>query len=35
MKLHVLGCSAVELPNSRLSSFLIDDTLLLDAGAGV
>jgi ribonuclease BN (tRNA processing enzyme) len=32
MKLHVLGCSAVELPNSRLSSFLIDDKLLLDAG---
>jgi len=32
MKLHVLGCSAVELPDSRLSSFLIDDTLLLDAG---
>jgi ribonuclease BN (tRNA processing enzyme) len=33
MKLHVLGCSAVELPNSRLSSFLIDDTILLDAGS--
>jgi ribonuclease BN (tRNA processing enzyme) len=32
MKLHVLGCSAVELPNSRLSSFLIDGRLLLDAG---
>jgi cAMP phosphodiesterase len=32
MKLHVLGCSAVELPNSRLSSFLVDGKLLLDAG---
>jgi ribonuclease BN (tRNA processing enzyme) len=32
MKIHVLGCSAVELPDSRLSSFLIDDRMLLDAG---
>jgi ribonuclease BN (tRNA processing enzyme) len=32
MKLHVLGCSAAELPDSSLSSFLIDDKLLLDAG---
>jgi ribonuclease BN (tRNA processing enzyme) len=32
MKIQVLGCSAVELPNARLSSFLIDGKLLLDAG---
>jgi cAMP phosphodiesterase len=33
MKITILGCSAVELPNARLSSFLIDENLLLDAGA--
>jgi cAMP phosphodiesterase len=32
MKIMVLGCSAVELPNSNLTSFLIDGKLLLDAG---
>ncbi len=32
MKVRVLGCSAVELPNANLTSFLIDGRLLLDAG---
>ncbi len=32
MKIQVLGCSAAELPNSRLSSFLVDGKILLDAG---
>lgn len=32
MKIQVLGCSAVEFPDARLSSFLIDETILLDAG---
>ena len=32
MKVRVLGCSAVELPNANLTSFLIDGHLLLDAG---
>lgn len=32
MKLRVLGCSGGQLPGHRLSSFLIDDTLLIDAG---
>ncbi|RJQ49786.1 MAG: 3',5'-cyclic-nucleotide phosphodiesterase [Nitrospiraceae bacterium] len=32
MKVKVLGCSAVELPHARLTSFLVDDRLLLDAG---
>ena len=32
MKIRVLGCSAAELPNSNLSSFLIDSRILLDAG---
>lgn len=32
MKMQVLGCSAAELPGSRLSSFLIDEKILLDAG---
>jgi ribonuclease BN (tRNA processing enzyme) len=32
MKFQVLGCSAAELPDSRLSSFLIDERMLLDAG---
>ncbi len=32
MKLHILGCSAAELPNANLSSYLIDGKLLLDAG---
>jgi len=32
MKIQVLGCSAVELPNANLTSFLVDDRLLLDAG---
>ena len=32
MKIQVLGCSAVELPNANLPSFLVDDKILLDAG---
>lgn len=32
MRIRVIGCSAVELPNSNLSSFLIDGKILLDAG---
>ena len=32
MKIQVLGCSAVELPNSKLPGFLIDEKILLDAG---
>ncbi|MBM4264202.1 MAG: 3',5'-cyclic-nucleotide phosphodiesterase [Deltaproteobacteria bacterium] len=32
MKLRVLGCSGGQLPGHRLSSFLVDDTLLIDAG---
>jgi ribonuclease BN (tRNA processing enzyme) len=32
MKIHVLGCSAVELPDSNLPGFLVDGKLLLDAG---
>ncbi len=32
MKITILGCSAVERSNARLSSFLVDDDLLLDAG---
>lgn len=32
MKLRVLGCSGGQLPGHKLSSFLIDDTLLIDAG---
>ena len=32
MNIQVLGCSAVELPNANLPSFLVDGKLLLDAG---
>lgn len=32
MKIHVLGCSAAEMPNSSLTSFLVDEKILLDAG---
>jgi cAMP phosphodiesterase len=32
MQIQVLGCSAVELPNSKLTGFLIDQKMLLDAG---
>ncbi|NIO82544.1 MAG: 3',5'-cyclic-nucleotide phosphodiesterase, partial [Candidatus Aminicenantes bacterium] len=32
MKIQVLGCSAVELPKSNLTSFLVDKKILLDAG---
>lgn len=32
MKLRVLGCSGAELPGHQLTGFLLDDTLLLDAG---
>ncbi|HEY7318337.1 MAG TPA: 3',5'-cyclic-nucleotide phosphodiesterase [Candidatus Binatia bacterium] len=33
MKFHVLGCSGGQLPGYNLSSFLIDDSLLIDAGS--
>lgn len=33
MRLRVLGCHGGESPSHRATSFLIDDTLLLDAGA--
>ena len=33
MKFRVLGCSGGQLPGYKLSSFLIDDSLLLDAGS--
>ncbi|KAF0221787.1 MAG: beta-lactamase domain-containing [Geobacteraceae bacterium] len=32
MRLRVLGCSGAELPGHHTSAFLIDDSLLLDAG---
>jgi len=32
MKIHVLGCGGAELPNLRMPAFLIDETILLDAG---
>jgi ribonuclease BN (tRNA processing enzyme) len=32
MKIRVLGCSGAELPGHRPSAFLVDDSLLLDAG---
>jgi len=32
MKLRVLGCSGGQVPGHRLSCFLLDDSLLLDAG---
>ena len=32
MKLRVLGCYGAQLPQHRLTSFLLDDNLLLDAG---
>ena len=32
MKLRVLGCSGAELPGHNPAAFLLDDTLLLDAG---
>jgi ribonuclease BN (tRNA processing enzyme) len=32
MKLRVLGCSGAEFPGHNTSAFLIDDTLLIDAG---
>jgi cAMP phosphodiesterase len=33
VKFRVLGCSGGQLPGFNLSSFLIDDTLLIDAGS--
>ncbi|HXG49840.1 MAG TPA: 3',5'-cyclic-nucleotide phosphodiesterase [candidate division Zixibacteria bacterium] len=33
MKIRVLGCSGGQIPGYRLSSFLIDDSLLVDAGS--
>lgn len=32
MKIQVLGCSGSELPGHNLSSFLVDDFILMDAG---
>jgi len=32
MKIHVLGCAGAEMPNHNMSGFLIDNTVLLDAG---
>ena len=32
MRLHVLGCSGAEAPGRNLPAFLVDRTLLLDAG---
>jgi ribonuclease BN (tRNA processing enzyme) len=33
MRLHVLGCSGSDLPGYNLTSFLVDGTILLDAGS--
>jgi len=33
MKFRVLGCSGGQIPGRRLSCFLLDDSLLLDAGS--
>lgn len=33
MRLHVLGCAGGSAPGKRLSSYLIDDVLAIDAGA--
>jgi ribonuclease BN (tRNA processing enzyme) len=33
MKFRVLGCSGGQLPGHNLSSFLIDDSILIDAGS--
>ena len=33
MKLRVLGCSGGQVPGRKLSCFLVDDSLLLDAGS--
>jgi ribonuclease BN (tRNA processing enzyme) len=33
MNLRVLGCSGSDLPGHHLTSFLVDDTILLDAGS--
>lgn len=33
MRLHVLGCSGSDLPGYNLTSFLVNKTLLLDAGS--
>lgn len=33
MRLHVLGCSGSDLPGYNLTSFLIDEAILLDAGS--
>lgn len=32
MKIHVLGCAGAEMPNHNMAGFLVDHTLLLDAG---
>src|ERR1044071_1743318 len=33
MKLRVLGCSGGQVPGRKLSCFLLDDSLLIDAGS--
>jgi ribonuclease BN (tRNA processing enzyme) len=33
MKFHVLGCSGGQLPGHNLSSYLVNDSLLIDAGS--
>ncbi|HDK41511.1 MAG TPA: 3',5'-cyclic-nucleotide phosphodiesterase, partial [Nitrospirae bacterium] len=32
MKIKVLGCPGAELPGFGLPSFLLDDSILIDAG---
>ena len=33
MKFRVLGCSGGQIPGHNLSSFLVNDSLLIDAGS--
>ena len=32
MRLHILGCAGAELPKHNMPGFLVDRTVLLDAG---
>jgi len=32
MRIHVLGCAGAEMPNHNMAGFLVDHTVLLDAG---
>jgi ribonuclease BN (tRNA processing enzyme) len=32
MRIHVLGCAGAEMPKSNMAGFLIDHTIMLDAG---